>query len=164
MQVIICFSYKKLQVICAPLYSKFIHQGLAFVRRCIALKDCPAMPGKSLILAFTAPAPTVTVRLKQMSSLQGGTSSAAFHCCGLIYWFRCGQYGPQEKHPGRVLHCLDHKVHRVATAAFWRTFSSVMRVKLAWLVWGGVHAHPLLLHLPSPVKLQCTLQLSGQTH
>ncbi len=28
----------------------------------------------------------------------------------------------------------------------------------------GVHAHPLLLHLPSPVKLQCTLQLSGQLH
>jgi hypothetical protein len=27
-----------------------------------------------------------------------------------------------------------------------------------------VHAHPLSLHLPSPVKLQCTLQLSGQTH
>jgi hypothetical protein len=29
---------------------------------------------------------------------------------------------------------------------------------------GGVHAHPLSLHLPSPVKLQCTLQLSGQIH
>jgi hypothetical protein len=27
-----------------------------------------------------------------------------------------------------------------------------------------VHAHPLSLHLPSPVKLQCTLQLSGQKH
>jgi hypothetical protein len=27
-----------------------------------------------------------------------------------------------------------------------------------------VHARPLSLHLPSPVKLQCTLQLSGQTH
>jgi hypothetical protein len=29
---------------------------------------------------------------------------------------------------------------------------------------GGVHAHPVSLHLPSPVKLQCTLQLSGQIH
>jgi hypothetical protein len=27
-----------------------------------------------------------------------------------------------------------------------------------------MHAHPLSLHLPSPVKLQCTLQLSGQIH
>jgi len=42
---------------------------------------------------------------------------------------------------------------------------SVMRVKLALAGGGwGVHAHPLSLHLPSPVKLQCTLQLSGQTH
>ncbi len=42
---------------------------------------------------------------------------------------------------------------------------SVMRVKLVLAgEGGGVHAHPLSLHLPSPVKLQCTLQLSGQTH
>ncbi len=39
-----------------------------------------------------------------------------------------------------------------------------MRVKLAWLVRVGVHAHPLSLLLPSPVKLQCTLQLSRQIH
>ncbi len=42
-----------------------------------------------------------------------------------------------------------------------------MRVKLAQ---GGegegctVHAYPLSLHLPSPVKLPCTLKLSGQIH
>ncbi len=44
---------------------------------------------------------------------------------------------------------------------------SIMRVKLAWLVRvGGARpvAHPLSLLLPSPVKLQCTLQLSGQIH
>jgi hypothetical protein len=43
---------------------------------------------------------------------------------------------------------------------------SVMRVKLALAGEGGgaQHAHPLSLHLTSPVKLQCTLQLSGQTH
>jgi hypothetical protein len=36
----------------------------------------------------------------------------------------------------------------------------VMRVKSALAgEGGGVHAHPLSLHLPSPVKLQCTLQL-----
>ncbi len=40
-----------------------------------------------------------------------------------------------------------------------------MRVKLAQAGGGwGVHAHLFLLHLPSPVKLQCTLQLSGQIH
>jgi hypothetical protein len=42
---------------------------------------------------------------------------------------------------------------------------SIVRVKLAQAgEGGGVHAHPLSLHLPSPVKLQCALQLSGQTH
>ena len=42
---------------------------------------------------------------------------------------------------------------------------SVMRIKFALAgEGGGVHAHSLLLHLPSPVKLQCTLQLSGQIH
>jgi hypothetical protein len=37
-----------------------------------------------------------------------------------------------------------------------------MRVKLAWLARVGVHGHPLSLHLPSPVKLQRTLQLLGR--
>ncbi len=57
----------------------------------------------------------------------------------------------------------DHRVHRVATAAFWRTFSDEGKISPGWWGW-GVHAHPLSLHLPSPVKLQCTLQLSGQIH
>ncbi len=39
-----------------------------------------------------------------------------------------------------------------------------MRVKLAQAgEGGGCTPTPLSLHLPSPVKLQCTLQLSGQT-
>jgi hypothetical protein len=58
---------------------------------------------------------------------------------------------------------LNHRVHRVATAAFWRTFSHEGKIGPGWWGW-GVHAHPLLLHLPSSVKLQCTLQLSGQIH
>jgi hypothetical protein len=42
---------------------------------------------------------------------------------------------------------------------------SVMRVKLVLAgEGGGCTPTPLSLHLPSPVKLQCTLQLSGQTH
>ncbi len=57
----------------------------------------------------------------------------------------------------------EHRVHRVATAAFWRTFSDEGKIGPGWWGW-GVHAHPLLLHLPSLVKLQCTLQLSGQTN
>jgi hypothetical protein len=56
-----------------------------------------------------------------------------------------------------------HRVHRVATAAFWRTFSDEGKISPGWWGW-GVHAHPFSLHLPSPVKLQCTLQLSRQTH
>jgi hypothetical protein len=57
---------------------------------------------------------------------------------------------------------VQNRVHRVATAAFWRTFHHEGKISPGW--WGcGVHAHPLSLHLPSPVKLQCTVQLSGQT-
>jgi hypothetical protein len=57
----------------------------------------------------------------------------------------------------------NHRVHRVATAAFWRTFSHEGKIGPGWWGW-GVHAHPPSLHLPSPVKLQCTLQLSGHTN
>ncbi len=55
-----------------------------------------------------------------------------------------------------------HRVHRVVTAAFWRTFHHEGKIRPGWRGW-GVHAHPLSLNLPSPVKLQCTLKLSGQT-
>ncbi len=54
---------------------------------------------------------------------------------------------------------FTHRLHRVATAAFWRTFHHEGKIIPGW--WGGgeVHAHPLSLHLSSLVKLQCTLQL-----
>ncbi len=61
-----------------------------------------------------------------------------------------------------VLIGWDHRVHRIVTSAFWHTFSHEGKISLAWWGW-EVHAHPLLLHL-SPLKLQCTLQLSGQIH
>ncbi len=62
------------------------------------------------------------------------------------------------------MYSCNHRVHRVANAAFWRTFSDEgKKIVSGWWGW-GVHARPLSLHLPSPVKLQCTLQLSGQTH
>jgi hypothetical protein len=53
---------------------------------------------------------------------------------------------------------FNHRVHRVATAAFWRSFSHEDKIS-PWLVREGVHAHPLSLHLPSPVKLQCVSSL-----
>ncbi len=56
-----------------------------------------------------------------------------------------------------------HRVHRVATVAFWRTFDHEGKISPVWCGW-GVHAHPLSLLLPSPVKLHCTLQLSRQIH
>ncbi len=52
---------------------------------------------------------------------------------------------------------------KLTTAAFWRRFNHEGKISPGWWGW-GVHAHPLSLLLPSPVKLQCTLQLSGQTH
>ncbi len=58
---------------------------------------------------------------------------------------------------------IAHRVHRVATSAFWRTFSDEGKIRPGWWGW-EVHAHPLSLHLPSPLKLQCTLHLSGQIH
>ncbi len=43
-----------------------------------------------------------------------------------------------------------HRVHRVVTSAFWRTISHEGKIRLGWWGW-GVHAHPLLLYLTSPV-------------
>ncbi len=57
---------------------------------------------------------------------------------------------------------LVHRVHRVVTAALWRTFHHEGKISPGWWGW-GVHAHPLSLHLPSPVKLQSTLQLGRYT-
>ncbi len=49
----------------------------------------------------------------------------------------------------------EHRVHWVLTAAFWRIFHHEGKISPG--LWGwGVHANPLSLHLPSPVKLQCT--------
>ncbi len=82
------------------------------------------------------------------------TFGIAFYQSNLSTW-----YGMEM-----VIRQSNHRVHRVATAAFWRTFShDEGKISPGWWGW-GVHAHPLSLHLPSPVKLQCTLQLSGQTH
>ncbi len=59
---------------------------------------------------------------------------------------------------------FQHWIHRVATAAFWHTYS-IMMEKLAQAgEGGGLLAHPLSLYLPSRTKLQCTLQLRGQIH
>jgi hypothetical protein len=57
----------------------------------------------------------------------------------------------------------DHRVHRVVTADFWRTFHHEGKISPGWWGW-GMQALPISLHIPSPVKLQCTLQLSGQIH
>jgi hypothetical protein len=39
-----------------------------------------------------------------------------------------------------VLIGRDHRVHRVVTSAFWRTFSHEGKISLGWCEW-GVHAH-----------------------
>ncbi len=51
----------------------------------------------------------------------------------------------------------DHRVHRLVTSAFWRSFSHEGKIGLGWRGW-GMHAHPLLLHLPSPVS--CSVRSS----
>ncbi len=57
----------------------------------------------------------------------------------------------------------EHRVHRVATATFWRTFHHDGKISPGWWGW-EVHAHPLSLYLPLCSKLWCTLQLRGQIH
>ena len=39
---------------------------------------------------------------------------------------------------------MNHRVHRVATAAFCRTFSDEGKISPGWCGW-GVHAHPPLI-------------------
>ncbi len=46
----------------------------------------------------------------------------------------------------------NHRVHGVATATFWRTFHHDGNISPVWWGGGGVHAHPLLLYLPSRTK------------
>ncbi len=72
---------------------------------------------------------------------------------------------PPKVHTNKPILWTAAQSTHVATAAFWRIFHHKGKISPGW--WGGgVLAHPLSLHLPSPVKLQCTstLQLSGQIH
>jgi hypothetical protein len=58
---------------------------------------------------------------------------------------------------------IPQSTHRVATAAFRRTFHHDGKISQGR--WGlEVHAHPLSLYLPSRSKLQCMLQLKAQIH
>jgi hypothetical protein len=60
---------------------------------------------------------------------------------------------------------LHHRVHRVATATFWRSFHHDHDGKISPGCGGGGGAHPPpSLYLPSRTKLWCTLQLRGQIH
>ncbi len=44
-----------------------------------------------------------------------------------------------------LVHSCAHRVHRVATAAFWRTFSDEGKISPGWWGWGGGHAHPPII-------------------
>ncbi len=77
------------------------------------------------------------------------SSSWPSHC----FWITCCS----------PLWVSSQSTHRVATAAFWRTFHHDWKISLGWWGW-GVNAHPLLLYLPSRTKLQGTLQLRGKIH
>jgi len=57
-----------------------------------------------------------------------------------------------------VLCVWNHRVHRVATVTFWRTFHPNGKISPGWWGWG------VLLYLPSCIKLWCTLQMRGQIH
>ncbi len=86
----------------------------------------------------------------------------------MMHFVFCRLYpsSPMPSTSARALHALNliwfgyiARLHRVATAAFWRTFSDEGKIIPGWWGW-GVHAHPLSLHLPSPVKLQCSVRSS----
>ncbi len=60
-------------------------------------------------------------------------------------------------------HFNPQSTHRVATAAFWRTFHPSGKISTGWWGW-GVHVHPLSQYLPSHTKLQCPIQIREQIH
>ncbi len=59
---------------------------------------------------------------------------------------------------------ISQSTQREAMDTFWHTFYHDGKISPAWCGGGGVHAHPLLLYLPSSTKLCGTLQLRGQIH
>ncbi len=40
------------------------------------------------------------------------------------------------------LYCFSHRVHRVVTAALWRTFHHEGKISPGWCVWGGARPPP----------------------
>jgi hypothetical protein len=68
-------------------------------------------------------------------------------------------------HQTHLNHVPAHKSmdHRVQIEWQW-PLSGVHSIISAGLRGYGVHAHPLLLYLPSHAKVQCTIQLRGQMH
>ncbi len=61
-----------------------------------------------------------------------------------------------------TLYRVYNKVHRVVTAAFWRTFSHEGKISPGW--WGGARPPTLITFTITSKVAVYALQLSGQTH
>jgi hypothetical protein len=144
-------SLKKLHA-CVPLiyYERNSRHRPKSAKILVRGKTCEKIKGSS----------TKNARVnKRCVTLYGGGARSQ---CGSEY-FTCIRFSSSRTRLHAYITSPTHRVHRVVTAAFWHTFSHEGKIRPGWWGW-GVHAHPLSLYLPSPVKLQCTLQLSGQIH
>jgi hypothetical protein len=57
------------------------------------------------------------------------------------------------------LESLEHRVHRVATAAFWRTFSDEGKIGPGWWGWGGAFTITSKVAVYAPAEWADTLTL-----
>jgi hypothetical protein len=84
------------------------------------------------------------------------------HCRLCINYYGTGQWGRVVPPPPAPAPPPLQSTHRVATAAFWRTFYHDGKISPGLWEW-ELHVHlPLSQYLPSRSKLQCTLQLKGR--
>ncbi len=85
----------------------------------------------------------------------GTKAPPSLACESSVDWWALASE-PTSRGPDRS----GHRVHRVAMAAFWRTFHHEGKISPGWR--GGGWTPTPFHYISSQVKLQCTLQLSGQ--
>ncbi len=120
------------------------------------LENCSKWRGGGLTDAHVFPTPSShSVPLAQESAT--GTGVEGLYCRRPIQCLASSEIltPPTPSPPGE---CVHHRVHRVATSAFWRTFHHEGKISPGWWGGGGVYAHPLSLYLPSP------FWCGGRTH
>jgi hypothetical protein len=64
-----------------------------------------------------------------------------------------------------LIYKLIHRVHRVVSSAFWRTFSHEGKICLGWWGWGGARPPPFITFtITSKVAMYAPAEWGGQIH